>query len=505
LLDKQKRREHKGIRYITTIDKKNVQLAKTYLESGIQIKHVENLPPMSFGVSDKEIAVTIEKMEGGRVVQSLLTSNEPLYLKHFGSVFEELWRNGVDCKNRIKEIEEGIESTKIEIIENPREAVKVARTLVKSAKQEVLRIYPSLNAFRRQVSIGAMDLFREVIVKKGVKVRILIPSDENHIKQIGKEVALPLELQQQLDVRTIDKSLQTHMGIIVVDRKKSLIIELKDDTKENYYDAAGLAAYSNSMPIAQSYAAIFESLWKQGELYEQLKAFSMMQKDFINIAAHELRTPIQPILGLSQVLSEKVHGEKREYIDVIIRNAKRLQRLTEDILDVTKIESQALRFKNEKLNLNKLIMNVLSEYESQAKKVESVTISSTAKEDLAVEGDKGRLTQVLSNLLSNAIKFTQKGTIVISAERKTDDNAIIVSVKDTGTGIAPEFLPRLFEKFATSRSDSGTGLGLYISKRIIEAHGGKIWAENNPDGKGATFSFTLPSNIRNTKLGDRME
>jgi signal transduction histidine kinase len=259
------------------------------------------------------------------------------------------------------------------------------------------------------------------------------------------------------------------------------------------------------MPIAQSYAAIFESLWKQGELYEQLKAFSMMQKDFINIAAHELRTPIQPILGLSQVLSEKVHGEKREYIDVIIRNAKRLQRLTEDILDVTKIESQALRFKNEKLNLNKLIMNVLSEYESQAKKVESVTISSTAKEDLAVEGDKGRLTQVLSNLLSNAIKFTQKGTIVISAERKTDDNAIIVSVKDTGTGIAPEFLPRLFEKFATSRSDSGTGLGLYISKRIIEAHGGKIWAENNPDGKGATFSFTLPSNIRNTKLGDRME
>ena len=504
LLDKQKRREHKGIRYITTIDKKNVQLAKTYLESGIQIKHVENLPPMSFGVSDKEMAVTIEKMEGGKVVQSLLTSNEPLYLKHFGSVFEELWRNGVDCENRIKEIEEGTESTKIEIIENPREAVKVARTLVKSAKQEVLRIYPSPNAFRRQVRIGAMDLFREVIIKKGVKVRLLIPSDENHTKQIGNEVALPLELQQQLDIRTIDKSLQTHMGIIVVDRKKSLIIELKDDTKENYYDAAGLAAYSNSMPIAQSYAAIFESLWKQGELYEQLKAFSMMQKDFINIAAHELRTPIQPILGLSQVLSEKVHGEERGYVDVIIRNAKRLQRLTEDILDATKIESQVLRFKNEKLNLNKVIMNVLSEYESQAKQAESVTISSIAKEDLTVEGDKGRLTQVLSNLLSNAIKFTQKGTIVISAERKTDDNATIVSVKDTGTGIAPEFLPRLFEKFATSRSDSGTGLGLYISKRIIEAHGGKMWAENNPDGKGATFSFTLPSNIRNTKLGDRM-
>ena len=236
LLDRQNRGEHKGIRYVTTIDKENLQLAKVYLESGIQIKHVKNLPPMSFGVSDKEIAVTIEKMEGGSVVRSLLTSNEPHYQKHFSSIFEELWRNGVDCNNRIKEIEEGTESTKIEIIENPREAVKLARNLIKSAKQEVLRIYPSLNAFRRQERIGAMDLFREAIVERSVKVRVLIPSDEKQIIKIGKDISLPLKLQRLLDIRSIDKSLQTHMGIIVVDRKDSLIIELRDDTKENYYD-----------------------------------------------------------------------------------------------------------------------------------------------------------------------------------------------------------------------------------------------------------------------------
>lgn len=504
LLDRQNRGEHKGIRYVTTIDKENLQLAKAYLESGIQIKHVKNLPPMSFGVSDKEIAVTIEKMEGGSVVRSLLTSNEPHYQKHFSSIFEELWRNGVDCNNRIKEIEEGTESTKIEIIENPREAVKLARNLIKSAKQEVLRIYPSLNAFRRQERIGAMDLFREAIVERSVKVRVLIPSDEKQIIKIGKDISLPLKLQRLLDIRSIDKSLQTHMGIIVVDRKDSLIIELRDDTKENYYDAAGLAAYSNSKAIAQSYAAIFESLWKQGELYEQLKAFSMMQKDFINIAAHELRTPIQPILGLSEVVSQKVHGEERGYMDVIIRNAKRLHRLTEDILDVTKIESQSLRFKNERLNLTEVIMNVLSEYESQVKKTQNVTITSTAKEDFIVEGDKGRLAQVLSNLLNNAIKFTQEGTIVILAKIINNDNATIVSVKDTGIGISTEIFPRLFEKFVTSKSFEGTGLGLYISKRIIEAHGGSIWAENNSDGKGATFSFTLPI-IRNTELGDKQE
>ena len=191
-------------------------------------------------------------------------------------------------------------------------------------------------------------------------------------------------------------------------------------------------------------------------------------------------------------------------MDVIIRNAKRLHRLTEDILDVTKIESQSLRFKNERLNLTEVIMNVLSEYESQVKKTQNVTITSTAKEDFIVEGDKGRLAQVLSNLLNNAIKFTQEGTIVILAKNINNDNATIVSVKDTGIGISTEIFPRLFEKFVTSKSFEGTGLGLYISKRIIEAHGGSIWAENNSDGKGATFSFTLPI-IRNTELGDKQE
>ena len=149
-------------------------------------------------------------------------------------------------------------------------------------------------------------------------------------------------------------------------------------------------------------------------------------------------------------------------------------------------------------------MNVLSEYESQVKKTQNVTITSTAKEDFIVEGDKGRLAQVLSNLLNNAIKFTQEGTIVILAKNINNDNATIVSVKDTGIGISTEIFPRLFEKFVTSKSFEGTGLGLYISKRIIEAHGGSIWAENNSDGKGATFSFTLPI-IRNTELGDKQE
>ena len=500
LLDKQKKGEHKGIRYITNIDNDNVELAKLYLDSGIQIKHVKNLPPMSFGVSDKEMAVTIEKMEGGRVINSLLSSNEPLYVKHFASIFEELWRNGIDAKSRIRDIDEGIETEGIEIIRNPTESLKIAYDIVKSARHEVLRIYPSINALRRQIRAGAFRIFKEVL-EDGVKVRILIPADEQQIAELESEITLVLP---QLEIRSIDKSLQTSIGIIVVDRKKSLIIESRDDTKDNYYDAVGLAAYSNSRPIALSYASVFETLWKQAELYkqinfyyEQLKIHNKMQEEFINVAAHELRTPIQPVLSLSELLLSK-KGDIEQYEEIlesINRNGKRLQRLAENILDVTKIESQSLQLKKEKFILNDLILSIFTNYESHMKKAEisNVKLAMAPKEDIVlVEGDKERLTQVFDNILSNAIKFTKEGRITVSIERmkENDKEFGVVSVKDTGSGIDSEILPRLFTKFAT-KSQTGTGLGLYISKRIIETHGGKVWAENNLQETGATFSFSI--------------
>jgi signal transduction histidine kinase len=460
---------------------------------------------MSFGVSDKEVAVTIENMESGKPIHSLLVSNEPLYLKHFASTFEELWKNGTDVADRIREIEQGFESSDIEIIENPRQAIKRAQQIIKLAQHEVLRIYPSLNAFRRQVRIGAVDLFREVL-EHGAKVRILIPADEEQITHIVDETALELP---QLDIRSIDKSLQTQMGILVVDRKESLIIELRDDTKENYYDAAGLAAYSNSTPIALSYVSIFESLWKQGELYEQLKAYNMMQRDFINIAAHELRTPIQPILGLSQVVSPRVGVEEQEHMSVIIRNAKRLQRLTENILDITKIDNHTLKLQKEIFNLTDLISSIAQDYRNQINNSNLRLVCNFEEKQgednndaaIFVQADKSRLTQVISNLLSNAIKFTKEGTICLDIEKKVGEiekgkkqEAAIITVRDTGMGIDSELLDRLFSKFVTKskKEAGGTGLGLFISKSIIEAHEGTIHAENNPDGEGATFSLTLP-------------
>jgi signal transduction histidine kinase len=459
---------------------------------------------MSFGISDKEIAVTIENMEGGRPVRSLLLSNEPLYLKHFSSTFEGLWKNGTDVTVRIREIEQGIESSDIEIMDNPREALKRAQQIIRAAKYEVLRIYPSLNAFHRHIHIGLIDLLQEVL-RNGAKVRILIPADEEQISHIIEEVVVELP---ELEIRSIDKSLQTQMGVLVVDRKESLIVELKDDTKENYYEAAGLAAYSNSRPIALSYVSIFESLWKQGELYEQLKAYNVMQRDFINIAAHELRTPIQPILGLSQVVIPKIGEKEQEHMKVIIRNAKRLQRLTENILDVTKIDNRSLKLQKERFNLIDLIPRIVQDYRNQISSPNLRLLcqfeekQEEENETIFVNADKSRLIQVISNLLSNAIKFTKQGTISVNVEKGVEEKGkgirqeeAIIKVRDMGAGIDSKLLDRLFSKF-TTKSFEGTGLGLFISKSIVEAHGGRIWAENNPGEKGATFTFTLPLSDR---------
>lgn len=232
---------------------------------------------------------------------------------------------------------------------------------------------------------------------------------------------------------------------------------------------------------------------------EQLRRRDMLQKEFINTAAHELRTPIQPILGLSELLSSQIKDPKQiGSMKVISRNAKRLQRLTEDMLDVSKIESDSLTLKRSQFNLTSLIQDVIKEYRAQDKGTRNLTVITNGNtNDVLVQADKHRITQVITNLLNNALKFTKdNGSIIVSIEKERNgqmsaDEYALVRIKDTGEGIDPAFMPRLFTKFATN-SALGTGLGLFICKSIIEAHGGRIWAENNMQERGASFFFTLP-------------
>jgi signal transduction histidine kinase len=223
-----------------------------------------------------------------------------------------------------------------------------------------------------------------------------------------------------------------------------------------------------------------------------------MQQDFINIAAHEFRTPIQPILGLSQLLRTKSKDSMFiDSLDIIVRNAIRLQRLTEDILDVHKIESHTLQLNIESLDLNALISDLVADYRKRLlnERKEGIRLLTELNfsKPMVLYADRYRLVRVIDNLLNNSIEFTKEGTIVTTVKEGMDQqrHELIISVKDTGSGIDPDILQKLFLKFVT-KSHHGTGLGLYICKAIIEAHGGKIWAENNVGSNGATFSFSLP-------------
>lgn len=523
ILGKYKKGEGNGIRWITNIEEECVELVKTFLDLNMQIKHVKNLPPINFAVGKNEVNLTIEKMEGGKMIQSLITSNEPTYVAYFYSIFEQLWSEGVDAQDRIRNITEGrAEETDIEIIPNPKKGIDNAWKILRSAKKEILIVCSTSNAFRRQLQIGGLQLLKEIVEKNNVKVRILVPAD-TEAKLTIKEISIS---NPGIDIRSLEEALQTSITIIIVDRKECIIVESKDDTKETSYDAAGITTYSNSKTIATSYVSIFESLWNQTELFEelkksnrqlanlykqviatnkQMKTSSNMQKEFINVAAHELRAPIQPILGLAEVLrqqnqqpdnkEDQMYSENNELLNVIIRNARRLQRLTENILDVTKIENNSMELNKEEFILSKAVLESFTDFANQLSKEQKENVKlivALDEGDVLVVADKHRINQVINNLLNNALKFTKQGQITLSTEKeKKYGKEAIVKIQDSGPGIDPDIMPRLFTKFAT-KSYSGTGLGLFISKSIVETHGGKMWAENNLDGKGATFLFTLP-------------
>ncbi|HZA62042.1 MAG TPA: HAMP domain-containing sensor histidine kinase [Nitrososphaeraceae archaeon] len=507
LLERQKQGDHKGIRYITNIEHDILQLTRLYLDHGIQIKHLKNLPPVSFGISDKEIALTIEKMESGKLIQSLLISNEPVYVKHFTSMFEELWKNGIDSADRIKEIEEGIEPEFLEVINDHEKVSQIVVELAKSVKREALLLLPSSKGMVRLDRLRGIDYLINAS-QNGATINIICPLSEEN-SDIVKKIS-----QKAPNIKILNGNNHAY-GMLIVDNTKFLKVEIRKPNSEIFSEAIGFAIYSNSRHSVDSFKSFFELLWNERKLNEELNRADEMQKEFINIAAHELRTPIQPILGLSEVLQGKIKDTKQiQLLDAILRNAKRLQQLTEDILDVSKIESQSLNLNKQQFNINDIISNVVQDLPKQIEKGNNsnsnvkLSYKPTADDKLVVEADKARIVQVISNLLGNAVKFTKgKGSTITITTEKKQNQEVIIKIKDTGTGIDPEILPRLFSKFA-SKSYQGTGLGLYISKSIIEAHGGRMWAENNnnTDGeKGATFYFTLPTINRqlNVKITDQ--
>jgi len=505
---------------ITNIEKDIIPAVNQLIEAGAEIRHVDKHMLRRCVIYDNDIAyfsiveeplITAEAIENVEQTEGQdlwISSTEVAVIKSAKERFLLDWENAIPSADRINELEKGrpIEITRV--IKNNNEAVEIYKSLIDTANSQILYLLPSSRALIRIKSAAILHSLIDAATVRNVRVSVLCPTDlENQdiIEQIRKI--------GNIELRSYES---TTLTVLITDREHVFTAELRKNTTYNILEALGLSTYSNSKPTVQSYITLFESLWKQKQLYDELeeshtqlelaneevKLHNKMQNEFINVAAHELRTPIQPILSLSDILRNKItEAEQHELINVIFRNAIRLLRLSENILDVTKIEGGTLKLEKERFNIIDLISNVVKDYsteltnEQQKNKDNKTTLSYTTNEKfIPVEADSNKIVQVILNILHNATKFAKKNLqdlVVSITVQKIDNDEVIVSIKDNGSGIDLQILPKLFTKFAT-KSQTGTGLGMFIAKSIIEAHGGKMWAKNNPDGRGATFTFTLP-------------
>jgi two-component system, OmpR family, sensor histidine kinase VicK len=488
------RRRGAKIRFVTEITKHNIQYCKELRTIVDEFRHLDNLKG-SIAVNDFEFLGSTTWRET-QLLTPVTYSNEKEVVEQQRYIFDTFWKKAISFDQRIMEIEEGIIPKVIETFDNSFDIQDKILDLLNSANNEILIISSSSNAFHRQKKAGSIQKLLEISQNKPwIAIKILTPKD--------------IEIENMADKMTNSNFTfrftepLSKVSFLMVDRKYSLVVELKDDSKKTLAEAKGFAIYSNSTPTVSSYAAIFNSLWKQAEMYQQLKIQEKMQKEFINTAAHELRTPVQPIIGITEIIRKELkEGRQKDLVTVISRNAQRLKKLSEDIIDITRIESNSLNSDKEHFEIKELILHIIINYKNNTN-FEKVKFDYILDDDFTIYADRIGISRVISNLIDNSIKFSPNGGIVsIILQRKdtsiTNEHEdekggeiVIVSVKDTGIGIGSDIFPKLFTKFIT-KSFQGMGLGLFISKNIVEAHGGRIWAENNKDGKGATFSFSLP-------------
>ena len=496
------------IRFITEITKDNIQYCKKLGEFVSELRHLDGVKG-SVCVNNSEF-LGMSTWNETKLLNPVIYSNEREVIEQQQYIFEMFWKKAEPLTQKLREIEEGIVPEFMESRNSPVDIQNKVFDLLKSAESEILVIMSTSKAFHRQTESGTFKLLKELgNTKPWIIIKILTPKD-NEIERLITILNKP-----NFVVRCIEPL--SKVSILVIDRKQSLVAETKDDTKQIISEAVGFVTYSNSAPTVLSYVAIFDSIWKQTEIYQQLKdaheklkIHDKMQKEFINIVAHDLRTPLTPIIGLTEYVRDKTKDvHHMELLDRVVKDAKKLSYLNEKILDVTKFESKLFKPNKEVFSLNELIVNVIKELEHILDDAKKIKFEYHFDTEYLVDADSRRIGQVISNVIDNSIKSileqgTGRGVISISTsiEKITstlpnlgDDyypqHMIIVSIKDTGIALDNEILPRLFTKFAT-KSFQGTGLGLYLSKNIIEAHGGKIWAENNKDRFGATVSFSLP-------------
>jgi two-component system, OmpR family, sensor histidine kinase VicK len=535
-------------RFLTDINAENILFCKELMKISGEVRHLSGIKT-NFAVRSREyIGIATLKEEFLQVEHRQLKKKEDDVKQHHEQstqseshiiysnikgiieqqqrLFNRLWEKAVPAEHRIKELEEDARSEFFKVITDNKKISQILIDLTNSMVNEVLLLLPNDKALVKIDKLGIINSLIKASQKR-VNVKIICPlSREN--SQIKKKI-----VDNAPDINLLHSTNSRH-GMYIVDRIKFLRVELVKPEAEDFLDAIGFAVYSNNERSTELFRWMFELLWNERMVNEKSKRDDKIQDEFINIAAHELRSPAQSIFGYTELMltdpEYKQLDKKEGYLDAIYRNSLRLTNLTTELLDISRIENQTLQLYKQEFKLNDVIFSVIQDIQKQRKgqtveviKDSGARIMYSSKlpkplkneelsngggdndnnnSDIFVEADKERITQVLTNLLDNALKFTKENDSISIIVEGTEDNKsnnaeVIINIKDSGMGIDSKILPFLFTKFCTKPSPvsriRGTGLGLYICKWIVEAHGGRIWAyNNNIEDKGATVSFSLP-------------
>jgi signal transduction histidine kinase len=536
-----------NVRWITEVTKDNLEYCKQMLELVDELRHMDNIKG-SYGISESEY-IAAPTLVHGKPLPVLIHSSTKEMIEQQQYIFDNFWNMAIPAVQKIEELEHGIPAARTDVVTDPNKIMDLFINLVASSAKEVLVAFPTINALYREERAGIIDLLKEAADKRSVCVRVLVPAvSSSRLEEIVRSLQINrpnLILRQTPPMQTAIRATS-----VVVDRKISLVFEVRDDEKQDILEAIGIATYSNSHATVSSYISIFESLWNQVELYDKAISTDVAKKEFISMVSHELRTPLTPIKAFAEMLQRpKYMGElnekQRKAVEAIIRNAAILENLVNDVLDLYKSDMGKMRLSIANLDVRQMIDQTISELGQLIAKTDEVKLVSDiqVRPGTSVSCDPRRIRQVLSNLIENSLDFIPKtgGLITLRVEQDNEvggergakpnysnfsdtctnsinitnqhninsytekSEYLLFTVQDNGVGIPADKADHLFKKFyqldtSLTRKHGGTGLGLVICKGIVEAHGGKMWIDKTYT-KGASIQFTLPA-VRDNIAGN---
>jgi len=511
----------KRVRYITDIKNENLVSCKKIMEI-VELRHFYNIQG-GIIINDTEYLSLLESKNGDADSMPIhIYSKNKWLVEQQKLIFDMLWEKAIPAKIKIKQIEQGLERDICELITDENNTMIKYRQALGSLTKELYIFYSvsdddvSTELIERKI----LEIINHISKSKCKDIKIIvIVLSRSSIKrtalltefgQLKKEYDLRMKYMEK---QSANSPLSRDLMILTIDRRELFISEFKnfEEIPHNIFENdINFTIHSNSSSVVSTYNTILEMLWSQDESYKksemaitQLRLQDKLQQEFVHNFANGLRNPIQPILGFSEILLDKKTDLKKykDIIEIIHAYAQKLAKHVNNMIDITEIENKTFVLHKETFDLIKLIKEIINRLKKNSFSITKKNFSiSTNVDRLIIYADKNRIKFTIENLITNVIDIPDSNNIEILVEKTKSGNSqnddknqglVILSIIDDGTGIDRLILPSLFSKFVANSRD-GLGLGLYLAKNVINRHGGEIWAENNKDGRGATFHFSLP-------------